>query len=392
MPGFQWSDAMSDRLLVIDDEREFSGFVRRVAELSGYQVRTTTDPAEFRAWSRDWQPTHIFLDLVMPEVDGVEMLRFLAGDLSAARIVIMSGFDARVVEAARRIGTERGLDIAATVQKPLRAAELRQLLESLHTDEDTVSESALCDALTNGEIRPYYQPKVDLQTWSPVGFEALVRWRHAVRGTLPPDKFVPVAEASGHIDQLSDTVADQAVRQIGEWRGDGIDACVAINLSGLNLHEEALADRLDALCRKYGVPRDRVTFEVTETAAMSQPLRALDILTRLRIKGFKLAIDDFGTGYSSLVQLHRMPFCELKIDKSFVQECDRSREARVIVKTIIDLGHNLNMSVVAEGAESQEVLHTLAGLGCDVVQGYALGRPMEATAAAAWLSEWTATH
>ena len=383
---------MSDRLLIVDDEPDFSTFVKRVAEGCGYQVRTTTNPAEFRTWTREWRPTHIFLDLVMPEVDGVEQLRFLAGDLCAARIVIMSGFDARVVDAARRIGTERGLDIVATLQKPLRAAELRQLLESQHSDEDTISESALRDALSNGEIRPYYQPKVDIRSWTPVGFEALLRWCHPHRGVLPPDKFVPVAEASGQIDQLSSTVARQALEQLGQWRRDGIDARVAINLSGLNLHEEALADRLDALAGTYGVPRELVTFEITETAAMAQPLRALDILTRLRIKGFKLSIDDFGTGFSSLVQLHRMPFCELKIDKSFVQDCDKAREARVIVKTMIDLAHNLNMSAVAEGAETEAVLHTLAELDCDVVQGYALGRPMAAPAAVAWLSEWATAH
>jgi len=383
---------MSDRMLVIDDEVEFAAFVRKVAESCGYDVRTTAHPEEFRQWSREWRPTHIIIDLVMPEADGVEILRFLAGDLSAARIFIMSGFDGRVVDAARRIGTERGLDIVTTLQKPLRAKELAALLEANHSDEDMVTEEALSHALANGEILPYYQPKVDLRSWRPVGFEALVRWRHAWRGTIPPDQFVPMAEASGHIDELSDAVTLQAVSQVGAWRARGIETGVAINLSGLNLHEEALADRLDGLCRRLGVPEDQITFEVTETAAMAEPLRALDILTRLRIKGFKLSIDDFGTGYSSLVQLHRLPFSELKVDRSFVQECDRSREARVIVNTMIDLAHNLEMSAVAEGVETSEILHTLASLGCDVVQGYALAQPMNADLVPAWLAEWDNTN
>ena len=383
---------MSDRILVIDDDVDFADFVRKVAESCGYEVRTTTSPGEFRQWARDWQPTHVILDLVMPEVDGVEILRFLAADLCSARVLIMSGYDGRVVEAARRIGTERGLDIVGTLQKPLRARELRSLLEKIRLGEDRVTEEALCQALDHGDIRPYYQPKLDLHSWQPAGFEALVRWHHSGRGNIPPGEFVPVAEASGHIDQLSEAVATQAMAQMGEWHGQGIEARVAINLSSLNLHEEALADRLDLLCRQSGVREDHITFEVTESAAMADPLRALDILTRLRLKGFKLSIDDFGTGYSSLVQLHRLPFSELKIDRSFVHHCDHEREARIIVKAMIDLAHNLDMSVVAEGVETEEELHTVAALGCDVVQGYALAEPMEASVAVAWLAEWASSH
>ncbi|MDA8231614.1 MAG: EAL domain-containing response regulator [Magnetospirillum sp.] len=383
---------MSDRLLVIDDEIDFALFVRRVAETSGYEVKTTADPNEFRKIFREWHPTHIIVDLVMPEADGVEILRFLAGDLCVAKIFIMSGFDSRVVDAARRLGTERGLDIVAALQKPLRARELANVLESNHSEEDLVTETSLREALQHGDILPFYQPKVDLRSWDPVGFEALVRWRHARRGTIPPERFVPMAEACGRIDELSESVTVQAVSQVGAWRDQGIDTTVAINLSSLNLHEEALADRLDALCRHAGVPEDHITFEVTESAAMAEPLRALDILTRLRIKGFKLAIDDFGTGYSSLVQLHRLPFSELKIDRSFVQECDRSREAKIIVKTMIELAHNLEMSVVAEGVETEEVLHTLAALNCDAVQGYAVAHPMSPDLVPAWLAEWRSGH
>jgi EAL domain-containing protein (putative c-di-GMP-specific phosphodiesterase class I) len=383
---------MTDRLLVIDDEKDFAEFVGKVAEQAGYEVRVTTRPEEFRKAFRQWHPSHIILDLVMPEVDGVEMLRFLAGELSAARIMIMSGFDARVVDAARRIGAERGLDIVGTLTKPLRARELREVLERNHSDEDLVSERTLQEALKNGEIEPVYQPKVDLHSWRPVGFEALVRWRHSRRGTIPPNEFVPLAESSGHIDELSKAVTTSAVSQLGQWQHQGLDVHVAINLSGKNLHEEALADRLDKLCRTVGVREDSITFEVTETAAMADPLRALDILTRLRIKGFKLSIDDFGTGYSSLVQLHRLPFSELKIDQSFVRECDASKEARIIVKTMIELAHNLDMSAVAEGVETEEVLHTLAGLGCDTVQGFALAKPMDARAVPSWLHQWSSSQ
>jgi len=383
---------MSDRLLVIDDEPGFAQFVARVADSSGYSVRITESPVEFRRLCTEWRPTHIILDLVMPEADGVELLRYLAGVLCSSKIWIMSGFDGRVVDAARRIGTERGLDIVGTLQKPMRAKQLKAILDGHHTEENSVTEEALEEALDKGDIMPFYQPKVVLRSLQPVGFEALARWKHARQGTISPDRFIQMAEATGHIDALSETVTRQAVSQLGEWKQQGIEAQMAINLSAHNLHEEALADRLDTLCKSNGVSEDQITIEITETAAMAEPLRALDILTRLRIKGFKLSIDDFGTGFSSLVQLHRLPFSELKIDQSFVKECSRSREARIIVKTMIELAHNLEMSAVAEGVETEEVMNTLGELGCDVVQGYVLARPMESAMVPAWLAQWDAAH
>ena len=383
---------MTDRLLIMDDEADFSGFVRKVAEGVGYEVRTTTSPGEFRQWLHEWHPSHIALDLVMPEADGVEMLRILAEAGSRARIVIMSGFDARVVDAARRLGMERGLDIVGTLQKPVRLRDLRSLLENNRQEDDAVSEASLGLALAGGRIEPFYQPKVDLHSWRPVGFEALVRWRHARLGTLGADDFVPMAESSGQIDALSHVVTTHAIAQAQDWQKQGIDVEIAINLSARNLTEESLADRIDAQCRNSGVRRDRIAFEITETAAMADPVRGLDILTRLRLKGFRLSIDDFGTGYSSLVQLHRLPFSELKIDRSFVRECDRSTEARVIVKTMVDLAHNLGMSVVGEGVESDDIACRLAELGCDVGQGFAIARPMEAIAVPAWLTDWPVEH
>ncbi|HLO78526.1 MAG TPA: EAL domain-containing response regulator [Magnetospirillum sp.] len=381
---------MSDRLIVIDDQADFASFVRKVAERVGYEVRTTTQPAEFRQWLREWSPTLIILDLVMPEVDGVEILRFLAEEHCTATIFIMSGFDHRVLDAARRLGLERGLNIAATLEKPLRAKELTTLLE-LHkvAPSAEITVDALHEAIGKGDIQPFYQPKVNLRSWQPMGFEALVRWRHAKRGVISPDEFVPMAEASGSIDDLSKAVAGSAMAQLATWLHTGMDLKMSINLSGRNLHEVTLADRLSSMCRQAGVPEDHITFEVTETAAMADPVRALDILTRLRIKGFELSIDDFGTGYSSLVQLHRLPFSELKIDQSFVRECDRSREARVIVKAIIELAHNLEMFTVAEGAETEDVVHVLEDMGCDAVQGYAFARPMGADRVPAWLEEWS---
>ncbi|HIJ61844.1 MAG TPA: EAL domain-containing response regulator [Rhodospirillaceae bacterium] len=379
---------MNERLLILDDEPGFAGFVGQVAEGGGYDVRIVDDPQDFLRLLDDWPPTHIILDLAMPKVDGVEMLRHLADRQNRSQILIMSGFDNRVLDAAVRLGNERGLAIFGSVQKPIRAKELRAVLDRMRMGGGALDAGSLDQALAAGDITPFYQPKVDLQSMQPTGFEALVRWRHADRGTICPDQFMPMAEASGRIDRLTEAVTTRAMSQTRIWHDQGMEVTVAINLSALSLDDEDLADRIQGMCRATGARHDAITFEVTETAAMANPLRGLDILTRLRIKGFKLSIDDFGTGYSSLVQLHRLPFSELKIDRSFVAECDTSSEARVIVKTMVDLGHNLDMTVVGEGVESEAVAKILAELGCDTGQGFAIARPMEAEQVPGWLAQW----
>jgi|AGTN01.1.fsa_nt_gi FOG: EAL domain len=380
---------MDNRLLVIDDEVEFAAFVRRVGEGSGYEVRCTSHVDEFRQWIAQWRPTHIVLDLAMPEADGVEVLRELAGELSTARIVIVSGFDTRVLEAARRLGLERGLNIVGALPKPVRARELRAVLDRNRIA--TVTADTVRQALDDGRIFPVFQPKVRLDTLAPTGFEALARWKPNGGDLILPECFVPVAETGGVIDLLSTRILTQAIGHVRRWSDAGLQTHMAINLSGRNLHDESLADRIDGMCRTMQVPRENITLEITETAAMADAVRGLDILTRLRLKGFKLSIDDFGTGYSSMVQLLRLPFSELKIDRSFVKDCHVSAEALTIVRAVIELAHNLSMSVVAEGVDDPRIVEILAGLGCDSAQGYAISRPLPAEDVPGWMSRWRTT-
>lgn len=379
---------MDNRLLIIDDEEEFAAFVRRVAESSGYEVRTTAHADEFRRWVKEWAPTHIALDLAMPEADGVELLRELARASSMARIVIISGFDTRVLEAARRLGLERGLAIVGALSKPIRLKELRDVLARNRIA--TITADTVRGALEDGRIFPVYQPKVQVDTLRPTGFEALARWRTDGGQMIPPDRFVPIAEEGGVIDLLSTRILTEVFSDVRTWLDTGMQPHIAINLSGRNLHDESLADRIEAMCLATSVPRERVTLEITETAAMTDAVRGLDILTRLRLKGFKLSIDDFGTGYSSLVQLLRLPFSELKIDRSFVKDCHESHEALTIVRAIIELAHNLSMSVVAEGVEDPRIIDVLAELGCDFAQGYAISKPLPAADVPDWVDRWQA--
>ncbi len=343
----------ANRLLIIDDEIDIANLVAKVARTCNYDVKSTSDGAEFKALHAEWRPTHVSLDLHMPGTDGIEIIRYLASERSAAQILVMSGFDAKVVESARRLGTERGLTMAGSLLKPLRVADLQKVLTSLKIDEQEIDEQSILHAIENRELFLVYQPKVKVSEMSVSQFEALVRWRHPTRGDIYPIEFVPIAERAGLINQLTREVARIAMQQLSAWRSNGLAVNVAVNISGKDLSDVSFADDLNRLCTEHKVQSKWITLELTETVAAANAADAIDILTRLRLMGFNLSIDDFGTGYSSLTQLHRLPFSELKIDKEFVQDCATSDENRVIVKTIVDLAHNLSLSVVAEGAEDK---------------------------------------
>lgn len=381
-----------DRLLIIDDDPDVAAFVAEVARTCDFEATVTSRAEEFRERHRAWQPTHVMLDLHMPETDGVELIRFLAAEGSRAQVVLMSGFDARVLESVRRLGTERGLSMAAVVTKPMGVAELRETLNRLKSVGEVIDGTALALAIDKGELVLTYQPKIELASHRVAGFEALVRWMHPTRGMLSPAVFIPLAERTDMIKRVTREVARIALSQLRVWRDEGLEVAVAINVSGKDLSEVRFADDLSGLCAELGVKPKWLTLELTETAAAANAVDAMDILARLRLMGFHISIDDFGTGYSSMKQLQRLPFSELKVDMEFVRECAVSKDARTIVKTIIDLAHNLGLRAVAEGVEDEKTLAILSEFGCDLAQGYFISRPLAVEQVRAWLTTWANAH
>ncbi len=240
-------------------------------------------------------------------------------------------------------------------------------------------------AIDVGELVLHYQPKADLKTGHVTGVEALVRWNHPQRGLVRPDEFIPLAQKTGVIVPLTFFVLNDALRQCRTWLLEGLDLCVGVNLSARNLLDVHLPDTVGELLTKWEVPPSLLELEITESTILADPVRAMNILSRLSGMGIRLAIDDFGTGYSSLAYLKRLPVDELKIDKSFVQGMEEDENDAVIVRSTIDLGRNLGLRVVAEGVETAEAWRQLAALGCDVAQGYYLSRPVPANELAAWL-------
>jgi len=246
-------------------------------------------------------------------------------------------------------------------------------------------------AIDRGQLTLHYQPKADLRTGAIQGVEALVRWQHPERGMIPPDEFIPPAQKTGVIGPLTMFVLDEALRQCRTWALQGMELCVAVNLSTRNLLDVHLPDTVRELLTRWEVPARLLELEITESTILADPVRAMQILSRLHEMGIQLAIDDFGTGYSSLAYLKRLPVDELKIDKSFILGMEESENDAVIVRSTIDLGRNLGLRVVAEGVESAKAWNRLASIGCDVAQGYYLSRPAPADQLTEWLIERAAT-
>jgi diguanylate cyclase (GGDEF)-like protein/PAS domain S-box-containing protein len=238
--------------------------------------------------------------------------------------------------------------------------------------------------LRRGELVLYYQPKVNIVTGDLVGVEGLVRWQHPEHGLVFPDAFIPLAERTGLINPLTRHILDTALAQARVWIDAGRPLPIAVNLSARNLHNERFAAQVDELLAVHDVPAHLLELEVTESAIMIDPLRACQMLEKLSALGIRLSLDDFGAGYTSLSQLKALPISEIKIDRSFVTLMNQDLRDSVIVQSIISLGHNLGLTLVAEGVETEGDLATLAGFGCDVVQGYYMTRPIPVAAFDTW--------
>jgi diguanylate cyclase (GGDEF)-like protein len=246
--------------------------------------------------------------------------------------------------------------------------------------------SGIRHALVQDEIVVHYQPIIDLDKMSVRGAEGLVRWQHPEHGLIPPGAFVQTVEQTGLIGPLTRHVLERSIAECAAWRKDGREMSVAVNLSVRNLLDHDLPKEIERLLSTYGLPPEALQLEITESMIMSDPERALATVTRLSRLGARLSVDDFGTGYSSLANLRKMPIDELKIDRSFVSPMMHNESDLIIVRSTINLGHDLGLNVIAEGVEDNPTLEELAMLGCDLAQGYHVSKPMPADAFNTWLA------
>ena len=244
----------------------------------------------------------------------------------------------------------------------------------------------LHNAIADKQLKLFYQPKLDLKSGKVKEVEALIRWFHPEKGLVPPDKFIPIAENTGQIDQLTLWVIEEAASQYSQWQKVGQDISIAINISAQNLKNDQMYNQLMFIFNQYSLPMKAIKLEVTESAVVEDPETAIALLSKFNDAGIKLSIDDYGTGYSSLAQLKHLPVHELKIDMSFILKLPNDEDDKIIVKSTIDLAHNMGLTVVAEGVETKEALQWLQQHGCETIQGYYINRPLPSDELLTWLN------
>jgi EAL domain-containing protein (putative c-di-GMP-specific phosphodiesterase class I)/CheY-like chemotaxis protein len=344
----------------------------------------------------DWPVDLLFCDLAMPGVDGVETMRGLATRRLEAGIVLLSGMDPKLMATVADMAEQLGLRVLGTIPKPFRQPQIAAMIEKFRRARAIpsrrpalmITREELDEALHADRIDVYYQPKIRLSDGVVTGVEALARMHHPAYGVIEPDAFIPLAEESvNRITRLTLSVLERAIAQAGAWQRGGLDLGMAINMSTLAIRRLDLPDIVEAMAQKSGVANDRITLELTESQVMGSA-EILHIISRFRLRGFKLSIDDYGTGHSSLKRLKRLPFTELKIDRSFVNGASSDADMRSILETSVDLGRRLRMDVVAEGVESWVDWHLLEEMGCDIAQGYVAARPVPATGVPLFAQRW----
>ena len=333
----------------------------------------------------------LICDIEMPEMDGIEFLRHIANRDYNGNIVLFSGIDADLLRAAERFARVSGLNVLGKLTKPVTLGALADMLERAMDPEHMPVHKArvrqfgdsriitedVGQALAEKAFKIYYQPKVKVSTLLVTGFESLVRWEHPQYGFVPPDEFIPIIEqVPGLMDEFTLLVLKTAVRQLSHWRQRGLDLKASVNISMENLNRPDLPEIFEQIVLAANVPVNKIILEVTELRFGRNFALCLDILTRLRIKGFGLSIDDFGTGYATMETLNNLPFTELKIDRMFVNSAINDNLARAILKTSIRLGRAFGLNVVAEGVETIEELELVTQMGCNEAQGYYFAKPV----------------
>jgi EAL domain-containing protein (putative c-di-GMP-specific phosphodiesterase class I)/CheY-like chemotaxis protein len=342
----------------------------------------------------------IISDLDMPGMDGMELIRHIGEAGIPVSMILSSAIDHAVLSSVQAMTKGYGITLLGAIEKPVTLQKLEAAIARYQPPQprsdrprapvSPFSVDEIRHGLQNGEFEPFYQPKIDLVTEQVESAEALARWRHPDKGIVGPYAFIGVMEDGGLIDDLTWVMLQTSARQRRAWAERGLELAISVNLSLKSLVDTEIADRITQIVRSEGVEPSTIILEVTESAAMTQVPQALENLARLRMRGFRLSIDDYGTGYSSMQQLTRVAFTELKIDQSFVINALDDDACRVILESSIEMARKLKIRSVAEGAETRAHWDLLKLLGCDIVQGYFIARPMAASDLETWVGQWVA--
>jgi EAL domain-containing protein (putative c-di-GMP-specific phosphodiesterase class I)/FixJ family two-component response regulator len=387
------------RFVVVEDH----GFQRWVAAnilegMGATQVFTAPDgQAALDLLATLDPPADIIIsDLDMPGMDGMEFIRHIGDRWKAVSLILASSLDRALIASVETMTRAYGVHLLGAIEKPATAKKFAALI-ALHRERPVAVERARAASFTAQEIsegirlnqfEAFFQPKVEVGTRKLRGAEANARWRHPERGIVLPRAFIASLEETGLIEDLTDSIVKTAAHNCRRWQDAGIEASVSVNLSLHSLSDITLAERMVSLVEGKDLAPRHVIFEVTESAAASDLGRALENLSRLRMKGFGLSIDDYGTGYSSMSRLSRIAFTELKIDQSFVKNAATEASSRAMLESSLEMAAKLGIVAVAEGVENQAQWDLLRELDCQLAQGYFIAHPMEA----AGFHDWARTR
>jgi len=387
-----------ESVLIVDDsnvQREHGARLCRELGIKVYQADNGREGlALLTALSP--RPGVVIVDLEMPTMDGPEFLVKLQELGIDIPVIVASSRERVLIDSVSEMGSVLGLNMLAALQKPLRLETLGEALQSAHRAkakrssqraELPIDATALSDALERGEICVHYQPKADIRTGIVRGVEALARWQHPTLGPIPPDQFIPLAERESLIHRLTIDVMNQAMLQNASWRARGLHLPVAINLSPRLLEHAEIAVEISSLQQCHGLAADQIVLEITESSLVTRLGTALSVLARLRLRGFGLSIDDYGTGFSTMQQLARIPFTELKIDRSFVRGAPQRDSFQVILRSAIEMANRLGLVTVAEGVETLEEWRMLQELGCTLGQGWLIAKAMPGDELIGWVKQ-----
>jgi EAL domain-containing protein (putative c-di-GMP-specific phosphodiesterase class I) len=356
-------------------------------------IHEATNGQEALSLLEHLQPELLVVDLEMPTMDGPQLLSQLRARRIDIPIVLASSQEVAIVKSVQHLGKALGLTILGTLQKPLSAPVLLEMLcccagptasAAPPGPQLSVDEDSLRKAIESGQLTTHYQPQIELNTGAVRSVEALVRWAHPQAGLIGPEFFIPVAERCGLIGPLTLRVLNEAALQLTHWRGADLELSVAVNLSPVLLGHPRLVEEISSVARTYDLPPQNLILEVTETGLFDQAA-GLEVLTRLRLRGFGLSLDDYGTGYSSLQQLAQIPFTELKIDRSFVHGVASQQKTQVMLRSAVAMARELGLATVAEGVESPADLEFLHQCGCTFGQGWLFCKALPPNELTAWL-------
>mgnify|MGYP000126000303 CR=1 FL=1 len=392
------------KIYIVDDDEQQANLMQAMVKTIQLETEIFTSSVDFLK-TPVTENDIVVLDLQMPDIDGIEIMRELASKDIKPYFILVSGFDERVLHSAKQLAESKQLNVVNTLSKPFKAKDFISLIKLTyekceekclqqinnpselvsHTENASIEELKL--ALRKHQLQVYFQPQTCFSKGDLQGAEILVRWLHPERGLIVAEDFIPLAEKHQLMNLLTEEILMLAIKEYKKVIASGLNIKISINLSAQNIDDLSMPEKLEALIKGNNIDPGAIVLEVTESALMNKVSDSLDILNRLRMKGFSLSIDDFGTGYSSLVKLYQAPFTELKIDQHFIMRSVIDQDASAITKICILLAKELNMKTVAEGVETKEIWEHIKNLGCDIAQGFFIAKPMPVDDFITWVKE-----